>query len=128
MRMMPFYDDNDDDLLNQIQTIIVIAGHLDITSSFIVVIITIFDKNPRIIIWEVRTFLTTPTKVVDRHSYSKGGIMIWAGNSSGSYIEILLDSHIDMNVLHGGPASAVKCRNEILRSDSILLLWAKNSS
>ncbi|GFY00204.1 transposable element Tcb2 transposase [Trichonephila clavipes] len=67
---------------------------------------TLDSDSGRLLIWRERSTIYHQSNTVQRHSYQRGGIMVWAGISLGG--------HTEARVFQGGALTAVRYRDEIL--------------
>lgn len=67
---------------------------------------TLENDSGRLLIWRVQRTVYKQSKIGERHSYSAGGVIFWAG--------ISLNEHTELHVFHGGTFSGVRYLNEIL--------------
>ncbi|GFT73412.1 transposable element Tcb2 transposase [Trichonephila clavipes] len=67
---------------------------------------TMESDSERLLIWREQRTRYHQSNTVERHSYSGGGILIWAGISLGG--------HTDLHVFHGGTVTGLRYRDETL--------------
>lgn len=67
---------------------------------------TLQNESRRLLIWREQFTRYNQYNIVETHSYTSGGITVWAEISSGGYT--------DLHVLHGATVTGVRYQDEIL--------------